>query len=172
MKDVNQQPGNAIYEFELVLNSTPLAANKAFNFYGILVIPTLLGAILMYHGLGLRAEYLLIAVLMLSIGLANLYFFNEKQRVRDQHLRLLVDGSFIQILSSEKVYLHRQIEELVIVHRYVQQYPTLEIGEGDLASIYISLCQVDKSVPLEKQLRQPDYWIESKTDWHRLCQLM
>ncbi|MEO1626889.1 MAG: hypothetical protein AAFV25_17175, partial [Bacteroidota bacterium] len=146
--------------------------DKAFNFYGILLLPTLMGGVLMYFGLGLRAEYLAIAMLMLLIGLVNVYFFKQKQLTRDKHLRLLIDERFIQILNSQRVYLHQPIKELIVVHRHVQQYPTLEIREQNLASVCISLYQTDKSAPLEKQLRQPDYWIKSRTDWNRLCRLM
>lgn len=172
MKEVHPISDNTIYEFDLVLNSTHFAAEQALNFYGILVLPALLGSTLLYHHLGLRAAYLLIALVLLFLVLVNLYFFNERKLARNKQLRLLIDGQFLQILNSQKVYLHQRIHDLVIVYRYVGQYPTLDISGADFPSLYISYYRPSKSVAADSQLRQPDYWIKKKRLWEQLCRLM
>ncbi|MEM9823774.1 MAG: hypothetical protein AAF985_22005 [Bacteroidota bacterium] len=172
MRATNRFQSKAIHEFELISNLMSFAAKKAFHFYGVLILPEILGGMILYHGFRLEGASLLIALLILFLVLINIYFYQTKKLIQDHRLRLIINGQTIQILNSQQLFLQQNLGNLDIHFRYTQGYPTLEITAPDIQSLYISYYKANKSIQSNHQLRQPDYWIKKAKAWQQLCRLL
>jgi hypothetical protein len=176
MKHQNLNIDHTTHRFDLKINSNQSAQEKAFNLYGILIIPALLGGVLMYNIFQLRDEYWFIAYALLMICLMNLYFFNQRKMKKNDILKLVITGNYIQCLDNDKIYFQGNLEDLqsevILCGKSLQ--PAIKVHHPDAYGLVIGLKHKSSEFQITQQheLCQPDYWLRHSTQSERFMALI
>lgn len=167
---------HTIHRFELKNNSYQRAYENAFNLYGVLIIPILLGGILMYNVFQLRDEYFVIPFLLLVFFLGNLYIFSQRMMYKNYTLKLIINNDYIQILDREQIYFQGDLAHVSIeVIRYGKKLKSaIQLTNEDLGSIILGLkdTELNNIIYTENKLCLPDYSISTKRQSNLLLSLL
>lgn len=167
---------NQIHRFELKVNTDENAYEKAFNLYGILLMPALLGGVLMYSVFELRQMYFTATFLLLVVVLANLYFYSERINYKTNTLKLILIQNVIQLIDNEQNYFRANIEELdihlILCGKKLQ--PALCIKSEHIERIVIGLRNIKMNSPItiKNPLCQPDVWLHNQQQANLLIDLI
>ena len=157
---------NPIRRFELKINGYEHAYERAFNLYGILLMPALLGGVLMYNVFELRQEYFMVSFLLMAVILLNLYFFYERIIHTSNTIKLILLDNNIQIMDHNQSYFQEHIDnlEIDIILCGRNLIPALCIKSKDNEKMIIGLknIKIDHTIETQNQLCQPDYWLHSQ----------
>ncbi|MEL6973125.1 MAG: hypothetical protein AAFZ63_19670 [Bacteroidota bacterium] len=161
-----------IHRFELMPNSAALAQSLAFNFYGLFLLPFLLGGMILYNVFLLRDENFLLLLCLLLLVLINTYIFNKKKITRSNSVQLILTDSFLELLNDRGFYLQQTLQELEISWLPDRNPPALRIVGQDFPCLLISPPGSLHQLPPGPRIEQPtDYCLVCKGDWPLLIQL-
>lgn len=168
--------GDAFNRFELTDNSSERAAEKAFNLYGVLIIPTLLGGILMYDLFQLRDEYFVVSFLLMVVVLINLYFFYRTMTYGFNPIKMIIQEDYIQLLDKEQVYFQDDLKriniEIILCGRQLQ--PAIRLSGKNFQGVVIGLkdTKIDRPIEVKNKLCLPDYWMLNQNQSNQLMSLI
>lgn len=165
-----------IYRFELIPNTMTNAYNKAFNLYGILIIPILLGSFLMYNIFELREKYFITSFLLMVFTLGNIYFFYHRLINKTSILKLIVYSNCIQIFDGNQICFQENIEQLEIKMMICGNPvgPAIRISNEDFQGIIIGWKNTENNnhINIKNKLIQPDYWLRNKEQSNTLMDIL
>jgi len=167
---------NAIHRFELTVNSSISAFEKAFNLNGILIIPTFLGINLMYNVLTLRNESLWITIILWIVILINIYFFYQQKIIEKHSLKLLIYNDHIRIMDHQKIYFKEELHQLTLTPILYGKKSQLaiQVNGKSTKGIIIGLKHIKLKVlkDSQNQLSQPDYWLKNQYQAQKLMEIL
>ena len=154
-----------IYRFELMPNTTASAYDKAFNLYGILIIPILLGSFLMYNIFGLRDKYFITSFLLMVFTLGNIYFFYHRLINKTSILKLIIHSNYMQIFDENQIYFQENIAQIKveIMSCGNPERPAIRISHEEFSGIIIGWKNTgnNNNSNIRDKLTQPDYWLRN-----------
>ncbi|MEO1259513.1 MAG: hypothetical protein AAFZ15_11980 [Bacteroidota bacterium] len=166
----------AIHRFELEPNTRKSGTQEAFATYGILFLPMLLGGVVLFNLFKLTGFIFWASWAVLAIVLINIYVFYKRKAKHIQSLSILVEGSHIQITDSQKIYLHTNIQNLIITTLRCgkSRLPAIGINCKSFAGVIIGLGKesIIHKVGEDHPLCQPDYLLSSEKKWSELLELL
>jgi len=167
---------NTIHRFELTVNSSGSAFEKAFSLYGILIIPSFLGIDLIYNVLRLREESLWITIIVLVMILINIYFFYQKRIIEKHRLKLLIYNGYIRIRDNQKIYFKEEFYQInikpILCGKKLQPALQLNSKSGERIIIGLKHIKLDVLEQSQNQLSQPDYWLSNQYQTQSLMKIL
>ena len=175
---IHQKPfqSNHIYRFELTSNSAHYASEKAFNLYGILIIPILLGGILMYDVFKLTDEYFMYAFMVMVLTILNIYFFYQRMIKRNHILKLIIFDDYLQIMNSKQIYFNEKINllDIEIIRCGIPLQSAIKISHEDFQDIIIGLKIPSSKIKTgtKHDLSNADYSLKTKPQSQALMDIL